>query len=148
MGWLNIAARIADNKSLCVRAKTGSVIVSYGKMIGAGYNAPPADIKITRCLKDSLPKNFKSDRTCCVHAEQRAIKAATKTNSKKLAGSIIYFARLDSTGEIKHAGKPYCTICSKEILDSGIFGVVLLQREGPCLYDSVEYNELSFRHAD
>ena len=73
--------------------------------------------------------------------------ALTK-NSDKIAGSRLYFIRLDSDGTLSktgvQSGKPYCTICSKMSLDVGIREFVLKHEEGICAYDTAEYNLLSF----
>ena len=141
--FMNIAAEIAMN-SLCLRARCGSIVVKDDEIIGKGFNSPPKNKKLESCLKDFLPENFKSDKTCCIHAEQRAIMDALKNNSNKIQESRIYFIRLDENGEKSYAGKPYCTICSKMALDSGISEFVLWHKEGICVYDIDEYNELSF----
>lgn len=131
-------------KSCCLRSKCGSIIVSGGNVLGRGYNSPPGDNPVQECFKDSLPKDFKSDRTCCVHAEQRAVMDALRNNPEKIAGSRIYFIRINDEGEMLEAGDPYCTICSKMVLDAGVKEFVLLRREGVCVYDTTEYNNLSF----
>jgi deoxycytidylate deaminase len=93
--------------------------------------------------KDSLDKKV-TDKTCCVHAEQRAIMDALKSNSKKLENSRLYFTRIDKKGNQKFAGEPYCTMCSKMTLDAGISEFVLYHKEGIAVYDAEEYNDLSF----
>jgi len=129
----------------CHRSKCGSVIVKNNEIIGTGYNSPPLDRVSDRCKKDSLPPDFKSDKTCCVHAEQRAIMDALRRNPDNLIGSRIYFIRLDENGKMQKAGEPYCTICSKMALDAGIAEFVLWHEKGICVYDTDEYNTLSFR---
>ena len=138
------AATIALSSS-CYRSRCGSVIVSDNEIIGKGYNSPPCDITLEHCLKDYLPTNFKSDKTCCIHAEQRAILDALKHYPLKIEGSRLYFMRLDEQGYKQFAGKPYCTICSKMTLDTGISEFVLWHEEGIAVYNSKEYNELSFQ---
>jgi len=138
-------AATAAAYACCFRSKCGSVIVKDDQVIGKGYNSPPLDTKLEYCLKDSLPANFKSDKTCCMHAEQRAIIDALQHHPEKLPGSRLYFIRLDEQGNKKKSGEPYCTICSKFTLDNGVAEFVLYKEEGICVYDTVEYNELSFR---
>ena len=144
IGYIEDAATAAAYAS-CFRSKCGSVIVKNDQIIGKGYNAPPLDVKLEYCLKDYLPSNFKSDKTCCMHAEQRAIMDALQHHPDKLPGSRLYFIRLDEQGQKKKSGDPYCTICSKFSLDAGIGEFVLWREEGICVYDTVEYNELSFK---
>ncbi|MGB2580197.1 MAG: deaminase [Minisyncoccia bacterium] len=138
-------------KSLCTRSHCGAVIVDgEGVIVGRGYNAPPQDdISIRRCnRKHELDATFKSDKTCCVHAEQRAIMEALKNNSKRLDGATLYFIRLDDNGEMKYSGKPYCTICSKMSLDVGIKYFALYHKGGIGVYGTKEYNELSFAYKE
>ncbi len=139
------AAAIAATYSCCFRSKCGSVIVKDNIIIGKGYNAPPLDTQLQYCLKDSLPADFKSDKTCCMHAEQRAILDALQHHPDKIQGSRLYFIRLDEQRNKKKSGDPYCTICSKFTLDVGVSEFVLWREEGVCVYDTVEYNELSFK---
>ena len=70
---------------------------------------------------------------------------ALKKNPDKLSGSRLYFIRLDDNGTSSRAGKPYCTICSKMALDVGIAEFVLWHDKGVCVYDTEEYNALSFQ---
>lgn len=141
--WMEEAA-VAAARATCLRARCGSVVVRDGKAIGIGFNSPPGNRPIGKCLKDGLPAGFKSDRTCCVHAEDRAISDALARHAGKLEGSRIYFVRLGAYGAKEFSGDPYCTICSKRALDAGISEFALWRREGICVYGTEEYNRLSF----
>lgn len=136
------AARVAAG-SPCHRKQGGSVIVRDGEIIGSGYNGPPAGVHLERCLKDDLSEEFRSDRTCCVHAEQRAIFDALVRNAARVPGSRLYYLRLDAGSPVQ-SGEPYCTICSKSALEVGVAEFALWRREGICVYDTYEYNERSF----
>lgn len=150
LNYFKEAAKEAQN-AICLRSRCGSVVVDEtGTIIGRGYNAPPQDdISIARCdRKHELDASFKSDKTCCVHAEQRAIMDALKNNPDRLNGATLYFIRLDDSSEMKYSGKPYCTICSKMSLDVGIKYFALYHKEGIGIYDTKEYNELSFAYKE
>ena len=139
------AAKIAQ-QSCCLRAKCGSVLVDLnGNIIGRGFNSPPLNEPLEVCIKDSLPADFKSDKTCCIHAEQRALNEALKNHPDEIPGSRMYFTRIDQNNQPVRSGKPYCTMCSKMSLDAGVSEWVLWHNEGICLYDSREYNALSFQ---
>lgn len=142
--YLDLAASKAK-ESNCFRAKCGTIIVSGERVIGSGFNSPPLSKKIDHCIKGGLPKDFKSDKTCCMHAEQRAIMDSLRKNPRFLSGSRLYFVRLDKSGKKEFSGEPYCTICSKMALDAGVSEFVLWRKEGVCVYDTAEYNELSFK---
>ncbi len=141
--YLSKTAQIAL-QSTCFRSRCGSVIVKNDEIIGSGFNSPPCGQTLDHCLKDDLPANFKSDKTCCMHAEQRAIMDALKNNPDKITGSRLYFSRIDEKGAPTKSGKPYCTICSKMALDAGIAEFVLWHEEGIAVYGTKEYNVLSF----
>lgn len=141
------ATAVAKNAT-CERLKCGSLIVQLDEIIGSGFNSPPQDIEEQRrCSysKDSYHKKV-TDKTCCVHAEQRAIIDALRKNPDKLHGSRLYFIRLDDKGTPSRAEEPYCTICSKMALDVGIAEFVLWHDKGVCVYDTKEYNALSFQY--
>jgi len=144
--WMNEAAKIAT-KALCTRAKCGTVVVKNGEIIGVGYNAPPLDKEENRmCEADRSFGKPKYDKTCCMHAEWRAIMDALKRNSEKIKGSKLYFTRVDEDGKMKKSGKPYCTTCSRMALDVGIDKFLLWHEEGICEYSTDEYNRLSYEY--
>lgn len=133
-------------KSTCLRSKCGSVIVKNRNIIGKGFNSPPGNLESQRkCLVDK--KNYEekvADKTCCVHAEQRAIMDALEKNPDKIKDSVLYFIRLGENNQMKKSGDPYCTHCSKLALDSGIKEFVLWHEKGITSYDTEEYNLMSF----
>ena len=141
------AAEVAG-KALCLKAKCGTVIVKKGEIIGEGYNAPPLDKEECRmCDKEIGAGKEKYDRTCCMHAEWRAILDALKRNPEKLSGSKLYFIRIDDKSNIKKSGKPFCTVCSRMALDTGIDRFVLWHDDGICEYPTDEYDRLSYKYS-
>lgn len=143
--YMREAAKEA-HKALCLRDKCGSVVELDGEIIGRGYNAPPNDdISQRKCEVNLIesPKP-KSDRTCCVHAEWRALLDAVK-NKKDITGATLYFTRVDGEGNILKSGKPYCTVCSRLALDLGLAYFALWHEEGIKKYDTSEYNDLSYQ---
>lgn len=135
-------------KATCGRSKCGAIIVKDGIIIGKGFNSPPKELESQRrCLSKKSEYDLKvTDKTCCIHAEQRAMFDTLKLNSEEILGSILYFIRLDEKNEIMYAGKPYCTICSKMALDLGVKEFVLMHEEGIGVYNTEEYNNLSFNY--
>lgn len=133
-------------KSKCKRSKCGSIIVYNNKQIGLGWNSMPCDI-LGECFKDSLSPEFKSDKTCCVHAEQRAIIDALSNGfEKELKESTLFFLRLDEKDNPKYSGDPYCSICSKLALDVGIKNFALYRKNGWNIYNTEEYNKITFKY--
>lgn len=145
--FIALSAEIAKS-SHCLRSGCGSVIVKHNEVIGQGFNSLPLNEKPSFCIKDQLPKDFKSDKTCCIHAEQRAIMDALSHHPEKIKGSRIYFIRIDENKQPIPAGKPYCTHCSKFALDTGIAEFVLWHKEGFAIYPTDEYNQLSFAYRE
>lgn len=143
--WMYKAAQVAT-QAKCLRALCGAVIIQEWEIIGKGYNSPPLDCTLEHCDKKERPEGFKSDASCCVHAEQRAIDDALRTHSDKLKGSTLYFTRVHPDGTILAAWKPFCTICSKAALDKWIAQFVLRHAQGITTYDTKEYNDLSFAY--
>jgi deoxycytidylate deaminase len=144
--WMKEAAIVAG-RALCLKAKCGTVIVADSMIIGEGYNAPPLDNEENRtCDKEFGPGKPKFDQTCCIHAEWRAIMDGLRRNPEKMIGSKLYFSRADNEGNIKKSGKPYCTVCSRLALDSGVGTFLLWHEEGVCEYPTDEYNRLSYEY--
>ena len=135
--------------ALCERAHCGAAIVLDGKVISTGYNAPPRDnIANKKChieFSREGRKKPKSDCTCCIHAEWNAIITALRLGVD-LAGSVMYFTRVDDKGKMEYSGEPYCTVCSRLALEVGISFWVLWHDTGPVLYDAKTYNDLSFQY--
>jgi len=143
-----IEAQKIAQQATCSRAKCGSVIVSTdGEVIGRGYNAPPLGDESQRMCDVQLDKTIKqnNDKTCCVHAEWNAIIDALKHHGDKIDGSTLYFMRVGEDGEFTEAGDPYCTVCSRLALESGVktFG---LWNEGPEMIDTNTYNQKSYAY--
>ena len=145
--FMNEAIKEA-RRSTCNRSKCGSVIVKDNVIIGKGFNSPPGNLESQRrCILAKKTYNEKvGDKTCCIHAEQRAIIEVLKKNPEKIKNSTLYFIRLGKEGNKSFAGKPYCTHCSKLALDVGIVGFALWHEKGICIYDIEEYNDLSFKY--
>ncbi len=145
--WIKTAVAVA-RKATCERSKCGSVIVKDGMIIGEGFNSPPGGLESRRrCRVEKSTFDRKvTDKTCCVHAEERAIMDALRKHPDKIVGSTLFFIRLDERDEPKRSGEPYCTICSKMALDAGIAEFVLWHESGMVAYPTDEYDALSCRY--
>lgn len=142
------AAAVA-RQATCLRAKCGTVIVSHGNIIGVGFNGPPKGIPHrATCSYDDFTSADKPmyDRTCCIHAEWRAILNSAKHSPDALDGSRLYFMRLDNEGNMTFAGDPYCTVCSRLALEAGIAEIALWQKRGIVIMDCIEYDRLSYAY--
>jgi len=141
------SAEITAKMATCSRSNCGSIIVAQNEIIGTGFNSPPKHLEgQRRCSCDKGIYDSKvTDKTCCVHAEQRAMIDALKWHPGKIAGSSLYFIRLKN-GVAVRSREPYCTICSKMALDIGIKDFILWREAGVCVYDTEEYNKLSYEY--
>jgi hypothetical protein len=105
--YYEAAAEVAS-QARCHRAKCGTVIVNNGVIIGRGYNGPPLDEESRRTCDEAFDLAIKPryDKTCCIHAEWRAILDACKHNADEIRGSTLYFMRVDKDGGFTDAGLP------------------------------------------
>lgn len=145
--YFTLAAEVAK-RATCKRAKCGSIVVtSQGEVIGRGYNAPPLEDETQRTceVEWDLTIKPKYDKTCCVHAEWNAVLDACKNSGDKIEGATLYFMRIDDQGNFTEAGEPYCTVCSRLALQSGVatFG---LWNGGPEMIEMGEYNARSYAY--
>lgn len=90
----------------------------------------------------------KYDKTCCIHAEWNAIINALKNHGAKIDGETLYFMRVDSDGNWTDAGKPFCTVCSRLAVQSGLKYFALWDdiNKIPKIYDVIEYNKESYNY--
>ncbi len=146
--YFNLAA-VEARKSLCSRGHCGAVVVKNNEVIGCGFNSPPQNNSAHRMchLNQRVSRKPKSDRTCCLHAEWRALIDAVRTNGD-ITGASLYFVRVDKAGEIVPSGEPYCTVCSRLALDLGLRYFGLLHTHGPTLYETADYNRRSYSYHD
>jgi len=147
--YMHHAAELAKIAT-CLRRRCGSVIVKDGKIIGEGFNSPPGNLESQRrCAMEKTTYHRKvTDKTCCIHAEERAIFNALKNNPSKVEDSTLFFVSVDENGNPQRAGKPYCTGCSKRALEAGVKEFVLWHENGITVYDTEEYNDISFKYSE
>jgi deoxycytidylate deaminase len=143
--FFEAAAEVA-RKATCHKGHCGTVIVKNGEIIGKGYNGPAFDDEANRTCDNTYDLSVKPkfDKTCCTHAEWRAIIDGCKSNAGKISGSILYFMRVDDAGNFTDAGDPYCTTCSRLTLEAGIGEFALWNADGADIYNAVEYNQKSY----
>lgn len=137
----------------CQNDRCGSVLVSAsGVILAVGHNGPAGDDEAMRMCDKTAglahERKPKSDITCCMHAEDRTVRHALQqgVSSEELADSTLYFMRVDfETGELRDSGDPYCTLCSRSVLDAGIGQFALYSAGGARIYPTTEYNLLSYQ---
>ena len=113
--YMDMAYEQAE-KSVCMRAKVGAVLVKDGKVVAQGYNNVVGGIRPCKeigCLRDSLNIASGTRREVCrnICAEQLAITEAAR-NGIELDGSTAYITKFP------------CFICAKLLISSGISEIV------------------------
>ena len=143
--YFEAAADVAK-EATCLRAKCGSIIVKDSVIIGQGFNSPALDNESQRLCVAEMDTDVKPkyDKTCCIHAEWRAVLDTCKTNADKLAGSVLYFMRINEAGEFTDAGDPFCTVCSRLTMEAGVGEFALYNNNGADIYPLDEYNLVSY----
>ena len=110
-------ARLAGERSSCMRRQVGAVIVK-GRRVGAtGYNGAPAGVRHcaeTGCIRERLkvPSGERHELCRGLHAEQNAIIQAALHGVSTQDGAL-YCTNLP------------CIICAKMLINAGIREVVM-----------------------
>jgi dCMP deaminase len=111
-------AKLASERSTCLRRKVGAVIVRDKQVVATGYNGAPKGIAHCEekggCLRQKLnvPSGERHELCRALHAEQNAIIQAA-TSGQSIDGATIY---------ITH--QP-CVICAKMIINAGIRKIIV-----------------------
>ena len=113
--YMDMAYEQAE-KSVCLRAKVGAVLVLDGKVIAQGYNNVVGGVRPCKeigCLRDSLEIESGKRREVCrnICAEQLAISEAAR-NGVEIDGSTAYITTYP------------CHICAKLLVSSGVTEIV------------------------
>lgn len=117
-GFMELAKAEAE-KSSCLRAKVGAILVKDGKVVSQGHNGPiPGfiDCPQTGCIRAKLniPHGERTEICYGVCAEQNAIIFCVK-NGSSCVGSEMYTTR-----------QP-CSTCVKILLTAGVKKVVYFE---------------------
>lgn len=145
--YIEICTSIAK-LSKCKKSKRGVIIVDfYGNLISRANNTPIGVESCDPCLRTNLEGGTHLELCRAIHAEDYAIQLALRNNPSKIKGSTLYHIKLDKEREVnKFPGDPSCTSCSRIILLNEIKNVFLCGRLESFLYDSKEFNELSYEY--
>ena len=139
--FMTLAAEEAQ-KSRCKKSKRGVVLVNNGMIIGRGYNEPL--LPDLCCVRENIHDNTRYDLCSALHAEQMAI-AEAANGLYRIQGARLYQIKTKN-GEKVHSRNPSCTLCSRLIYGVKISEVVLWHKEGYAVYDSQEFNRLSYEY--
>jgi len=127
-------ARVAAERSTCLRRRIGAVIVKDDVEVSSGYVGSPRGtehcIDTGRCLRRELgiPPGERYELCRSVHAEQNAIINAARAGVNIVGGELyIYSERIkgqyrEGTSETSRIYGP-CIICAKMIINAGLQAV-------------------------
>ena len=127
-------ARVAAERSTCLRRKIGAIIVKDDVEVSSGYVGSPRGtehcIDTGTCLRRELgiPPGERYELCRSVHAEQNAIINAARTGVTITGGEMyIYSERIkgqysETSGETRKIYGP-CIICAKMIINAGLEAV-------------------------
>ena len=113
--YMDMAYEQAE-KSTCLRAKVGAVLVKDGLVVAQGYNNVTGGVKDCTdvgCIRDilNIPSGTRREICRAICAEQLAISEAAR-NGVEIDGSIAYITTYP------------CYICAKLLVSSGIKEIV------------------------
>ncbi len=133
--YLNIAKAVAQ-RSPCLRAKYGAIIVKNDVIVATGYNGPPRgtiNCDEVGCIKDvlNLPHMVGFEVCPAVHAEENAVINAARSGTSVLGGTLYLYGFYPRTGET-FTGKRMvpCVRCRRLIVNAGIKEVVVPEGDG------------------
>ena len=124
-------AKVAAERSTCLRRKVGAVIIKDDAEVSSGYVGSPRGldncIDLGTCLRIELgtPSGERYELCRSVHAEQNAIINAARTGASVLGGEMYISSELigekyrEDPSKMAHTIRP-CALCMKEIINAGI----------------------------
>ena len=127
-------AKVAAERSTCLRRKIGAVIIKDGVELSSGYVGSPRGtdhcIDIGKCLRVELgiPSGERYELCRSAHAEQNAIINAARVGVN-ITGGEMYISSEKIKGGYDQSNKQRrkiygpCMICKKEIINAGLKGV-------------------------
>jgi len=110
--------KLVANRSTCMRAQVGAIIIKDKRILATGYNGAPRGMKHcheTGCLREKMkvPSGQRHELCRGVHAEQNAIIQAALFGTS-IEGATIYTTVLP------------CSICLKMLINVGVKEIVFL----------------------
>ncbi|MFH1586334.1 MAG: cytidine/deoxycytidylate deaminase family protein [Candidatus Diapherotrites archaeon] len=132
-------AKLASERSTCLRRKVGAVIVREKKVLSTGYNGAPSGVKscleLGECLreKNNVPSGERHELCRGAHAESNAIAQAAQFGVAVKGGTL-------------YATNFPCSMCTKLLINSGISEIVFADKYPDELSkDLLEQTEIKLR---
>jgi dCMP deaminase len=122
--YLNIAKAVSE-RSTCLRAHAGAILVKNDKIISTGYSGSPrgspncCDVGICDRERLNIPPGQNYEICKSVHAEQNCIINCDQDKSGAIM--YLYFERIDGR-KMKHGGP--CQMCRRVMINAMILDVI------------------------
>lgn len=127
--YLDIAETVLE-RSTCLRAAYGALIVRNDEIVSTGYNGAPRGRKncsdLGLCVREQMcvPRGERYELCRSVHAEANAIISASRRDM--VGGTLYLVGRNAQTGEIL-SDATSCPMCRRHIINAGLERVVIRQ---------------------
>ena len=127
--YLDIAETVLE-RSTCLRAAYGALIVRNDEIVSTGYNGAPRGrrncVDMGFCTREALkvPRGERYELCRSVHAEANAIISASRRDM--VGGTLYLVGRNAQTGEIL-SDATSCPMCRRHIINAGLERVVIRQ---------------------
>lgn len=124
--YLDIAKSVS-NRSTCIRAHCGAIIVNNDTIISTGYNGNPRNtsncVDVGKCPRADYKPQEGTHLCNAVHAEMNCFINLARNGGSSCKGGTLYvwFKREDSS--YNSYNKP-CNNCMKHIMNSGLVRIV------------------------
>ncbi|MEA1959533.1 MAG: dCMP deaminase family protein [Chloroflexota bacterium] len=129
-------AKVAAERSTCLRRKVGAVIIKNDAEVSSGYVGSPRNtencIDLGTCIRIEMgtPSGERYELCRSVHAEQNAIINAARTGANVMDGEMYISSEIigsgysESTKKMSQTNRP-CALCMKEIINAGLTKVYM-----------------------
>ena len=142
--YLDIAETVLE-RSTCLRAAYGALIVRNDEIVSTGYNGAPRGrsncSELGYCIRDRLniPSGQRYELCRSVHAETNASISAAR--SECIGGTMYIVARNVADDTLLSNLQP-CPMCRRMIINAGLSKVVI--RRSETTYDIINVQEWVF----
>ena len=139
--YLDIAETVLE-RSTCLRAAYGALIVRNDEIVSTGYNGAPRGrsncSELSYCIRDRLniPSGQRYELCRSVHAEANAIISASR---RDMLGATLYLVGRDARTRELLTDATSCSMCRRQIINAGIAKVII--RTGKDKFKIVDVEE-------
>lgn len=125
--YLDIAETVLE-RGTCLRRNYGALIVKNDQIVSTGYVGAPRGRKnccdVGYCTREKLgvPRGERYELCRSVHAEANAIIHAPRTDM--IGGTLYLVGKEATTGDYVKGANP-CSMCKRQIINSGITTVII-----------------------